>query len=385
MGKKTESKISLSLKDLERLGVIKKRLKRKRRVKTPSGVLTSSLGRDKGNKRLNKVLEAVIGGVKSDSSHLQKGYTNQFQNTSNLTTEGHRLQNQLLGEAHVKNRNELEHNRLEDEIYKKQIHNALGTLYDAYTTSKPYYSNYMIEELPDENEEPPNRFTDLRNKQQFYSTNDNIDVPRTDGSEFQFKGEPIMQESVAQQSLDALKKIDSAIEVGGGGLSGSPRTPKSDRSSESKQNSIFNMFSGLRSTPNYQDEKIFPTDQQRISPVREQTQENPMLKQTKPRGVSPRFNNLQMLKEEAIKLGIPEEDVALETRQDAVKKLITRHKAEERKQDEIKALVAYYTEISSKLSEPINTYLLDSPSPTLLKSAIKKLKTTAKKRNIDIN
>lgn len=369
MGKKTESKISLSLKDLERLGVIKKRLKRKR----------------KGNKRLNKVLEAVIGGVKSDSSHLQKGYTNQFQNTSNLTTEGHRLQNQLLGEAHVKNRNELEHNRLEDEIYKKQIHNALGTLYDAYTTSKPYYSNYMIEELPDENEEPPNRFTDLRNKQQFYSTNDNIDVPRTDGSEFQFKGEPIMQESVAHQSLDALKKIDSAIEVGGGGLSGSPRTPKSDRSSESKQNSIFNMFSGLRSTPNYQDEKIFPTDQQKISPVREQTHENPMLKQTKPRGVSPRFNNLQMLKEEAIKLGIPEEDVALETRQDAVKKLITRHKAEERKQDEIKALVAYYTEISSKLSEPINTYLLDSPSPTLLKSAIKKLKTTAKKRNIDID
>ena len=219
MGKKTntkdEGKISLSLKDLERLGVIKKRLKRKR----------------KANRKLNKVLDAVIGGVKSDSSHLQKGYTNQFQNTSNLTTEGHRLQNQLLNEAHDKHRyevgkqrDELEYHRNENEAFKNHAREAINFLFS---------NNNRIENDPiiEEADTPViTRFNSIPNRTQFYQydDNDNIDVPRTDGSEYHFKGEPISQESVAHQSLDALKQINSSLNsinaVGGGET---PKTPKS--------------------------------------------------------------------------------------------------------------------------------------------------------------
>jgi hypothetical protein len=355
MGKKTESKISLSLRDLERLGVIKRKLKRRKR-----------------KVQIKKALDAAIGGLKSDSAHLQKGYVNTFSNTSNLSTESQRLQNNLLTDANDRHKKELLNKDMENEKYKHQIHSALSTLYDAYKA--PYTSNYTIEELPDD-EEPINRFTELRNKSSFYNTNNNIDVVRTDGSEYRFKGQPIAEESVAHQSLDTLKSIQDSL------AGGSPRTPKSD---DSKQSSIFSMFSGIRSTPNYRDEKIFPNDAQLTSPVKQQFQENP-LKKSGVGGISPRANQLQILKNEAISLGIPEEDVITETRQDAVKKLISRFKAEQKKNDEIQALVKYYTELSSKLNEPINTYLLDSPSSTLLKSAIKKLQSLAKKQNINID
>lgn len=382
MGKKTETKadvpstnkISLSLRDLEKLGVIRKRLKRKRK-----------------NKNVKKIIQDVIGGLKpnnplggfvgkSDSNHLQKGYSNNFLNTSNLATETQRLQNNLLTDVNERHRKELINKDMENEKYKNQIHSALSTLYDAYKT--PYTSNYTIEELPDEDVNPPTRFTELRNKS-FYEPSDNIDVPRTDGSEYRFKGEPIQDESVAHQSLDTLKSIQSSLTPSKTG--GSPRSDISNTSAN-KQNTIFSMFSGIRSTPNYRDEQIFPNDAQLASPIKEQMYENPLqLKNPKKSGISPRASQLQVLKNEAISLGIPEEDIAQETRQDAVKRLISRHKAEQKKNDEIQALVKYYTELSGRLNEPINTYLLDSPSSTLLKSAIKKLQATAKKQNIHID
>ena len=198
MGKKSnandESKISLSLKDLERLGVIKKRLKRKR----------------KGNKKLNKVLEAVIGGAKSDSSHLQKGYTNQFQNTSNLTTEGHRLQNQLLGEARENHHKELEYHRSENEAFKKHAKEAINLLFN---------NNNLIgnEPIIEEIDTPEtNRFSSVPNRTQFYDPEDNIDVTRTDGSEFQFKGSPIPTTTHSDSMDKTLKDIDSKLSVGGG-------------------------------------------------------------------------------------------------------------------------------------------------------------------------
>jgi hypothetical protein len=293
----------------------------------------------------------------------------------------------LLGEAQEKHRKELLLKDAENESYKHNIHNALSTLYDAY--KNPYQSNYTIEELPDEEETEPkhNRFTELKNRQNFYDIDDNIDVPRTDGSQYTFKGEPVPEESVAHQSLDTLKTIEKSL-VGGGGLNSSPRTPKSDEG-QSKQSSIFSMFSGIRSPQQsvpYSSEKIFSNDNQKVSPVKENIgYENPMLKKSSIRGISPRASQLKNLKDEAISLGIPDEDVIHETRQDVVKKLINRHKVEQKRNDELRSLVKYYVELSGRLNEPTNSYLLDSPSSQLLKSAIKKLQTTAKKNNINID
>ena len=112
MGKKTESKVSLSLKDLERLGVIRKKLKRRR----------------KKDKLKKAIVDAAMGGIKSDSSHLQKGYSNTFSNTSNLTTESQRLQNNLLTDANERHKKELLNKDMENEKYKNQIHSALHNL-----------------------------------------------------------------------------------------------------------------------------------------------------------------------------------------------------------------------------------------------------------------
>lgn len=194
MGKKTESRISLSLKDLERLGVIKKKLKRKRK-----------------NKKLTKVLDALIGGSKSDSSHM-KGYTNHFANTSNLTTEGHRLQNNLLGEAHEKQRKEIEYHRNENEAFKKHAREAINLLF--HSNNNNQIENEPIIEEADTPE--TNRFSNIPNRTQFYDSYDNIDVPRTDGSNFQFKGSPVPTESHAESMDKSLKDIDNKLSVGGG-------------------------------------------------------------------------------------------------------------------------------------------------------------------------
>ena len=379
MGKNTTSpQISLSLKDLEKLGVIKKKIKRKRR-------------------KVKKALEAVMGGVKSDSNHLQKGYINNFQNTSNLSTEAQRLQNNLLTNAQNNNHTELIHRRLEDEKYKNQIHDALGTLYEAYTKKSPYSSNYMIEELPDDVDDiAPTRYSDLRNRHSFYETSDNIDVPRTDGSEYHFKGEQITEESVAHQSLDALKNIQDSVQAAGGGgsMSGSPRTPKSE---DSKQSSIFSMFNAIRSPAKaavaYEDEKIFPSDAQKTSPDKV-SNENPMIKPkskpaTKMAGISPRtgvrLEALNSLRQEAISLGIPEDEVIHETRQAEIKKTIKRFTDQRDWNNHLGTLKNTYLEYSTKLSKPTNPHLLEYPSDVLLKAEIKKLRAVAKKQNIDLD
>ena len=175
MGKKTESKISLSLKDLERLGVIRKRLKRKRK-----------------NKKLTKVLDAYIGGAKSDSSHM-KGYSNQFTNTSNLNTEGQRLQNQLLGEAHEKQRKALEHYSNHYNDFEKKTSGTFNFLLNNHYDYNPLGNDNRVEELP--NETPTKtRFTDTPNRTQFYKTDDDIDVPQTVSSE-DFQGSPVPTKS----------------------------------------------------------------------------------------------------------------------------------------------------------------------------------------------
>lgn len=175
MGKKTESRISLSLKDLERLGVIKKRLKRKRK-----------------NKKLTKVLDTLIGGAKSESSHM-KGYTNQFTNTSNLNTEGQRLQNQLLGEAHEKQRKALEYYSNQDDEFKKKTQGTFNFLLNNnHFDYNPLGNENRVEELQYEDNETPQktRFTDTPNRTQFYNTNDDIDVPQSVSSE-DFEGSPV--------------------------------------------------------------------------------------------------------------------------------------------------------------------------------------------------
>jgi hypothetical protein len=180
MGKKTESRISLSLKDLERLGVIKKRLKRKRK-----------------NKKLTKVLDTLIGGAKSDSSHM-KGYTNQFTNTSNLNTEGQRLQNQLLGEAHEKQRKALEYLSNKNDDFEKHTSGTFNFLLNNIPfNNTPFHYNPLgnenrVEELQDEDNETPKktRFTDTPNRTQFYNTDDDIDVPQSVSSE-DFEGSPV--------------------------------------------------------------------------------------------------------------------------------------------------------------------------------------------------
>jgi hypothetical protein len=276
----------------------------------------------------------------------------------------------------------------------------------------------MIEELPDDVDEiQPTRYSDLRNRHQFYGTNDNIDVPRTDGSEYRFKGEPIAEESVAHQSLDTLKQISSSIEAAdvGGGLSlevpkSVNNTPQSE--TRKKQNSIFSMFSGIRSSPSNFDERIFPTetkrdthppspilayndenvftqDAQRVSP--EITRDNPMKKKPgiSAPGISPRtgvrIEALNSLKEEAIRLGVPEDEVIHETRQAEIKKSIKRFTEQRDWNNHLSSLKNTYIEYSGKLSKPTNPHLIEYPSDTLLKAEIKKLRAVAKKQNVDLD
>jgi hypothetical protein len=200
MGKKTESKISLSLKDLERLGVIKKRLKRKRK-----------------NKKLTKVLDALIGGQKSDSSHM-KGYTNHFANTSNLTTEGQRLHNQLLGETHDKQRKELEYDRKKNEEFQNNtkafqnntrevIAHMMTTKYNPYKTIE---DEDRFEEIPDSPEAgDKTRFTDTPTKT-FYNPSDNIDVTKSISSG-DFQGSPVPTKSHLESIDESIKSMTPPI------------------------------------------------------------------------------------------------------------------------------------------------------------------------------
>jgi hypothetical protein len=206
MGKKSESIISLSrladevktsrgvitlsLKDLERLGVIKKRLKRKRR-----------------NKKLANVLEALIGGAKSDSSHM-KGYTNHFASSSNLTTEGQRLQNQqnqLLNDIQGKQHKELDFYRNDNQNFQNNTKNFQNSTRDiiSYLLTNPDYKTIdnenRVEEIPNTPQQTPlnTRFDKVSNKSGFYDKSDNIDVPHSVSSD-DFSGSPVPTKSHLQ-------------------------------------------------------------------------------------------------------------------------------------------------------------------------------------------
>ena len=102
-------------------------------------------------------------------------------------------------------------------------------------------------------------------------------------------------------------------------------------------------------------------------------------------GISPRAGVLQNLKEEAIALGIPEEDVIHETRQAEIKKAIKRFTDERDYHQILDTLKSTYIEYSGKLDKAPNPHLIEYPSDTLLKAEIRKLKTLAKKKNIDLD
>jgi hypothetical protein len=203
MSKKSESKISLSLKDLERLGVIKKRLKRKRK-----------------NKKLTKVLEAVIGGVKSDSSHM-KGYTNHFANSSNLTTEGQRLQNDIHGKQHK----ELDYYRNENKNFQNDTKDFQNRTIDFQNSTRDIISYLLtnpnhktidnenrIEELPDTPEQAPlnlkTRFDTLSNKTEFFDKKDNDDVPQSVSSD-DFTGSPVPTKSHLQNIDENIQSFST--------------------------------------------------------------------------------------------------------------------------------------------------------------------------------
>jgi hypothetical protein len=204
MGKKIESKISLSLKDLERLGVIKKRLKRKRK-----------------NKKLTKVLEAVIGGAKSDSSHM-KGYTNHFANSSNLTTEGQRLQNQqtqLLNDTQRKHHKELDYYRDENKNFQNNTIKFQNNAKEAYNqllyfhnSDKPIENEKKVEELPDTPEQAPlnlkTRFDTVSNKTEFFDKKDNDDVPQSVSSD-DFTGSPVPTKSHLQNIDENIQSLST--------------------------------------------------------------------------------------------------------------------------------------------------------------------------------
>jgi hypothetical protein len=135
-----------------------------------------------------------------------KGYTNHFANTSNLTIEGHRLQNNLLGEAHERQRKELEYHRNENEAFKKHAREAINLLF--HSNNNQIENEPIIEEA---GTPETNRFSNIPNRTQFYDIDDNIDVPRTDGSNFQFKGSPVPTESHAESMEKSLKDIDSKL------------------------------------------------------------------------------------------------------------------------------------------------------------------------------
>jgi hypothetical protein len=124
-----------------------------------------------------------------------KGYTatNQFTNTSNLNTEGQRLQNQLLGETHEKQRKALEYLSNKNDDFEKHTSGTFNFLLNNTPFNyNPLGNENRVEELQDEDNQTPKktRFTDIPNRTQFYNTNDDIDVPQTVSRE-DFQGSPV--------------------------------------------------------------------------------------------------------------------------------------------------------------------------------------------------
>ena len=163
MTKKHDIVFNLTIDDLKELGIIKKRRRRRQ-------------------KRITYI-NGIPSNIKSSSDHMT-GYSNVFNNTSNLQTENLRLQNDMI---------------IKYPMIKNDYEKRFKTIEDTH-----FNNNFLTQFLLEDTYRPALRESDRVEQiddKQYGSKSDNIDVGQTDGSDkFKANGDnQIEQEEQMEQ------------------------------------------------------------------------------------------------------------------------------------------------------------------------------------------
>jgi hypothetical protein len=202
MGKKNNIVFNLTIDDLKELGIIKSKRRRKRK---------------------NRIMQYMQqNNIKSTSDHMS-GFSNVFNNTSNLQNENLRLQNNLLNDKaenlRIQN-NLLENNasNLEDRFKTIEDENNKLNVWTNYllsTAYRPSITNYDDDNLSEYSRRVESIYDDDPND--IVHEDDNIDVAPTGGSD-EFKSQndeaPPPQQETPQDITPPQVEMQTPHQVG---------------------------------------------------------------------------------------------------------------------------------------------------------------------------